>query len=210
MHYMQYHQWDKLPNKSIIDKAAIALISNGINVNTVKNGKEALEYIIKLIPPDALVMDGGSTTLKQIGFLDYLDDNFNKWKNLHKDIYSENDEIKRLTLRRTAVTADYFLGSVNAITIDGKLMLADRSGTRVSAYSFAAKKVIIVASANKIVDSLEMGRLRIIEHALPLEDKRMRNENNSFSAIAKWLIIEKEFIKDRITLIIITDEQLGF
>ncbi len=210
MHYMQYHQWDKLPNKSIIDKAAIALISNGINVNTVKNGKEALEYIIKLIPPDALVMDGGSTTLKQIGFLDYLDDNFNKWKNLHKDIYSENDEIKRLTLRRTAVTADYFLGSVNAITIDGKLMLADRSGTRVSAYSFAAKKVIIVASANKIVDSLEMGRLRIIEHALPLEDKRMRNENNSFSAIAKWLIIEKEFTKDRITLIIITDEQLGF
>ena len=207
---MQYHQWDKLPNKSIIDKAAIALISNGINVNAVKNGKEALEYIIKLIPPDALVMDGGSTTLKQIGFLDYLDDNFNKWKNLHKDIYSENDEIKRLTLRRTAVTADYFLGSVNAITIDGKLMLADRSGTRVSAYSFAAKKVIIVASANKIVDSLEMGRLRIIEHALPLEDKRMRNENNSFSAIAKWLIIEKEFIKDRITLIIITDEQLGF
>ncbi len=207
---MQYHQWDKLPNKSIIDKAAIALISNGINVNTVKNGKEALEYIIKLIPPDALVMDGGSTTLKQIGFLDYLDDNFNKWKNLHKDIYSENDEIKRLTLRRTAVTADYFLGSVNAITIDGKLMLADRSGTRVSAYSFAAKKVIIVASANKIVDSLEMGRLRIIEHALPLEDKRMRNENNSFSAIAKWLIIEKEFTKDRITLIIITDEQLGF
>ncbi len=207
---MQYHQWDKLPNKSIIDKAAIALISNGINVNTVKNGKEALEYIIKLIPPDALVMDGGSTTLKQIGFLDYLDDNFNKWKNLHKDIYSENDEIKRLTLRRTAVTADYFLGSVNAITIDGKLMLADRSGTRVSAYSFAAKKVIIVASANKIVDSLEMGRLRIIEHALPLEDKRMRDENNSFSAIAKWLIIEKEFIKDRITLIIITDEQLGF
>ncbi len=210
MHYMQYHQWDKLPNKNIIDKAAIALISNGINVNTVKNGKEALEYIIKLIPPDALVMDGGSTTLKQIGFLDYLDDNFNKWKNLHKDIYSENDEIKRLTLRRTAVTADYFLGSVNAITIDGKLMLADRSGTRVSAYSFAAKKVIIVASANKIVDSLEMGRLRIIEHALPLEDKRMRNENNSFSAIAKWLIIEKEFTKDRITLIIITDEQLGF
>ncbi len=207
---MQYHQWDKLPNKNIIDKAAIALISNGINVNTVKNGKEALEYIIKLIPPDALVMDGGSTTLKQIGFLDYLDDNFNKWKNLHKDIYSENDEIKRLTLRRTAVTADYFLGSVNAITIDGKLMLADRSGTRVSAYSFAAKKVIIVASANKIVDSLEMGRLRIIEHALPLEDKRMRNENNSFSAIAKWLIIEKEFTKDRITLIIITDEQLGF
>ncbi len=207
---MQYHQWDKLPNKNIVDKAASALISNGINVNAVKNGKEALEYIIKLIPPDALVMDGGSTTLKQIGFLDYLDDNFNKWKNLHKDIYSENDEIKRLTLRRTAVTADYFLGSVNAITIDGKLMLADRSGTRVSAYSFAAKKVIIVASANKIVDSLEMGRLRIIEHALPLEDKRMRNENNSFSAIAKWLIIEKEFIKDRITLIIITDEQLGF
>ncbi len=207
---MQYHQWDKLPNKNIVDKAASALISNGINVNAVKNGKEALEYIIKLIPPDALVMDGGSTTLKQIGFLDYLDDNFNKWKNLHKDIYSENDEIKRLTLRRTAVTADYFLGSVNAITIDGKLMLADRSGTRVSAYSFAAKKVIIVASANKIVDSLEMGRLRIIEHALPLEDKRMRDENNSFSAIAKWLIIEKEFIKDRITLIIITDEQLGF
>ena len=207
---MQYHQWDKLPNKNIVDKAASALISNGINVNAVKNGKEALEYIIKLIPPDALVMDGGSTTLKQIGFLDYLDDNFNKWKNLHKDIYSENDEIKRLTLRRTAVTADYFLGSVNAITIDGKLMLADRSGTRVSAYSFAAKKVIIVASANKIVDSLEMGRLRIIEHALPLEDKRMRNENNSFSATAKWLIIEKEFIKDRITLIIITDEQLGF
>ena len=207
---MQHYQWNKLPNKSIIDKTVNALISNGINVNVVKNSENALEHIIKLIPPNASVMSGGSTTLKQIGFLNYLNGNFNKWKNLHKNIYNENDEIKRLDLRRTAVTADYFLGSVGAITIDGKLMLTDRSGTRISAYSFAAKKVIIVASANKIVDSLEIGKLRIIEHALPLEDKRMRDENNSFSAIAKWLIIEKEFNKDRITLIIITDEQLGF
>ncbi len=207
---MQSDLWNKLPDKQVVDRAADALMSNGINVVIVKNGCDALEYIIKFIPAGSSVMDGGSTTLKQIGFLNYLNNKSRGWKNLHNDICNENDETKRLDLRRYAVTADYFLGSVNAILVDGKLMLVDRSGTRVSAYAFAAKHVIIVASANKIVDSFELGRLRIIEHALPLEDKRMKEENNSFSAIAKWLIIEKEFTKNRITLIIVTDEQLGF
>ena len=207
---MHENRWDSIPDKSIIDNTASMLANNGINTILFKSGKDALEYIIKHIPDNASVMNGGSTTLKQIGFVAYLDSNKHKWNNLHEGIYKETDDSKRLILRRASVNVDYFLGSVNAISIDGRLMLADRSGTRASAYAFAAKNVIIVASANKIVNSFEMGIKRIKEYALPLENERMKNEGNSGSAIAKWLIIEKEFTKDRITLLLITDEQFGF
>jgi len=133
-----------------------------------------------------------------------------KWKNLHEDILKEKDYGKQSDLRRKALTkTDYFLSSVNAITEDGKLVAVDASGSRVGALPFAAKKVLIVAGANKIVPNLEEAFNRIRNYVINLENERAMKVYGMKSGFGKWVIIEKESIPNRIKLILVK-EPLGF
>jgi hypothetical protein len=113
-------------------------------------------------------------------------------------------------LRRKSLTdADYFLASINAITEDGRLIAVDATGSRVGAFPFAAKKIILVAGEQKIVTDLEAGMKRIKEYVFPLENERMKKSYGMGSTFGKWVIIEREFIPQRITLILVK-EKLGF
>lgn len=81
-------------------------------------------------------------------------------------------EEERLVLMRKAMTADFFLSSVNAITMDGKMVSTDATGNRMAPIIFGPKKVIIVAGANKIVKNLDEAFRRIKEVAAPINVKR--------------------------------------
>jgi hypothetical protein len=45
-----------------------------------------------------------------------------EWKNLHAEILAETDPVKVFKLRRSALTADYFLTSVAGISEEGDLV----------------------------------------------------------------------------------------
>ena len=64
-------------------------------------------------------MSGSSTTLIEIGYEDFIKNGQSKWNNLHDTILSENDDEKRLELRRKSVAADYFISGANAIAQSG-------------------------------------------------------------------------------------------
>ena len=202
-------KWDELASSEIIDKTAEALTTRGIEVLVVDSGKNALEKIIEIIPANAEIASGSSTTLQQIGFADILKERKHKWKNLHEAILSEKDPQKRIDLRRKAVTADYFLGSVNAVAQTGELVACDASGSRVSAYPFAAKRLVLVAGAQKITPTLDDAMKRVREYVFSLEDKRSLEVYGAHSTFGKWVIIERERIIGRIILIIVK-EKLGF
>jgi hypothetical protein len=155
-------------------------------------------------------MSGSSTTLIQIGFSEMLKSGNHKWINLHKEILKETDKVKRSNLRRSSITnADYFLCSVNAITRDGKLVAVDASGSRVGALPFAAKSVLIIAGANKIVPDIESAFDRIKNYVINLENERALKVYGVKSSLNKWIIIEKESVLNRIKLILVK-EPLGF
>ena len=154
-------------------------------------------------------MNGSSTTLTEIGFTEYLKSGSHGWKNLHLLILEEKDPTQQLELRRKAASAEYFLGSVNAISKTGALIACDASGSRVTAYPFAAKKLILVAGTQKICDSLDEAMQRVRDYVFPLEDARALKAYGRNSSLGKWVIIEKEVIPDRITLILVK-EKLGF
>jgi len=59
-------------------------------------------------------MNGGSTTLEQIGFLEALKDGPYDW--LRPQVKAVNDPEERTRARRRATIADYFVGGINAIT----------------------------------------------------------------------------------------------
>lgn len=202
-------EWSKLPSEEDINQTVNAIRSRCINVVLVNNKEEALEKIKQMILKGSEVMAGSSTTLNEIGFTDYLKSGEHGWNNLHEEILKEKDLKMQGDLRRKSICAEYFLGSVNAISKNGELIACDNSGSRVGAYLFAAKNLILVVSVQKIADSLEDGMRRIREYVLPLEDARAKKAYGMGSNTSKWIIIEKEIFPNRTTLILVK-EKLGF
>jgi L-lactate utilization protein LutB len=163
------NKWSRVPSEEEIASAVLAIEARGIKVLRAKDGEAALEKIKEIIPSGAEVMNGSSTTLIEIGFDEFLNDGQHGWKDFHKTITSEDDKAKRDDLRRKAVAAEYFLSGVNAIAMTGELVSCDATGSRVGAWPFAAKSLILLAGVNKIVPTLEDALRRIREYAYPLE-----------------------------------------
>lgn len=203
-------EYIKIASDGTIKKVVESLKARNVHVVVVDTKEQALEEIKKLIPKGAQVMNGSSTTLNEIGFVDYLKEGKHGWDNVHADIVNEKDTVKQARLRKEAVLADYFLGSVHAITEAGQLMIASASGSQIPSYAFTSDNVIWVASANKIVVDREAGFRRIEDYVFPLENKRMQGVGYPGSTIGRVLIFEREIMPNRHLTLILVKEKLGF
>ncbi len=202
-------KWNRMPSQEEIASVVPAIEGRGIKVHREKSGEDALDKIKEIIPPGATVMNGSSTTLIEIGFEDLLHSGSHSWKDYHEVVTSENDAEKRGELRRKAVSSEYFLSGVNAIAMTGELVSCDATGSRVGAWPFAAKSLILVAGVNKIVPTLQDALQRIREYAYPLEDARSKKVYGTPSGIGKCVILANEKQSGRIALILI-DDNLGY
>jgi hypothetical protein len=203
-------RWSRMPTDEELAEAVDAISLRGIKVIVVNDAAEALEKVKSLIPEGAEVMNGSSTTLGEIGYTDYLKSGKHGWKNMHLDILSEKDPQKQGDLRRKGVTAEYFVSSVNAIAKTGELAGCDASGSRVGAFPFGAKKLILVSGVNKIVPDLAAALDRIRHYVYPLENVRARKVyGGGGSTMGKFVIIANEIQPGRITLILVK-ESLGY
>ncbi len=202
-------KWNALPSPDIVKKTAEAVEARGIRVLIAEDGDEALARLKNLIPPGSEVMNGSSTTLIEIGYQDLLESGKSGWKDLHAAVTAEDDAVKRLELRRRSVSAEYFISGANAIAQSGEIVACDATGSRVGAWPFAAKNLILVAGINKIVPFLPDAILRVWEYAYKLEDTRARRALGTPSMIGKCVILAHEKNPGRVTLILI-GEALGY
>ena len=203
--------YETIPSEETIAKTAEAIKQRGVEVFIVNDRKEALEKVKSLIPEGQTVMNGSSTTLDEIGFVDYLKSGNHGWKNLHEEILKEKDPAKQALLRKQAVLADYYLGSVHAIAETGELVIASNSGSQLPPIVFTSPNLIFVAGTQKIAPSLDAAMQRVREYVLPLEDKRMKDVGMGGSAISKLLIFEREqAFMGRKVRVILVNEKLGF
>ena len=187
----------------------------GIALAYCADGASAVAYLLSRIPAGATVMNGGSTTLEQIGFLAALENGPYEW--LRPRIKAVNDHDERIRMRRRAATADYFVGGVNAITASGEILNADGSGNRVAAYAFGAGKLFLVTGINKIVPDLAAAFDRLRNQAAMQECRHLakstpcaltgRCDNEACRGpdrqCGKVLIIENERIPGRICVVMI-------
>ena len=200
---------DELPDDETLEETVSNLEANGFEVAVVDTAEEALDAIKSQIPAGASVMNGHSTTLEEVGFDEYLGEGDHEWESLPDEIWSIDDDEKRQAARRESQTADYFLGGINAIAETGELVAADRSGSRIGAYPFAAGNVVIVSGANKIVPTLDDAFDRLESVAYPLENERAQEAYGVESAIAKQLVFRQELDEGRTTVVLVR-EQLGY
>ena len=100
---------------------------------------------------------------------------------------------------------DFMLGSVNAITEDGILIAASATASQIGPYANTAGKVILVAGSQKIVPDLDAAFKHIREHVQPWEESQVRKAANIGTFVDKILIVEREWINQRMTVILVRE-----
>lgn len=192
-------------------KTITSLMEKGYEVMFVKTGLEALDKIKELIPEGASIMNGSSTTLQQIGFIDYLKSNEHKWNNLHEKILEEKDADKQSKFRKESVLSDYYLGSVHALVNTGEFIIASNTGSQLPHIVYTSPNLIFVVSTKKIVKDKSEGLKRLEEYVVPLEDQRMQKAYGIGTTLNKVLIFMGENpMTNRKVKFILVDEDLGF
>jgi hypothetical protein len=106
-------------------------------------------------------------------------------------------------IRKLIAAPDFMLGSVNAITEDGILVVTSASSSQLGPYANTAGKVILVVGSQKIVPDLETALKRIRDYVLPWEDEQVRKVLPSGSFLGKTLIVEREGLEGRMTVILV-------
>jgi len=125
-------------------------------------------------------------------------------RTLALDRKTQGDQMRELRTRPA-----YIVGSVHAVTEDGRVLVASNSGSQIAAYAAGAGHVIWIVGAQKIVKDLDEGLRRIDEYSFPLEDVRLRGQYGIPSFVSKVLIINREWPAGRVTMILV-NEELGF
>jgi hypothetical protein len=204
-------KFDELAGQESIEKVATALKGHGINPIIVDNGKEAHKKVLELIPRGVSVMNGASRTLEQIGFIEHLKSGDHGWDNQHETILTEKDPAKQVKFRKQALLADYYLGSVHAVTEEGEFIVASNSGSQLPHLAYSSPNLILIVGTQKIVANLEEGMKRLKEYVVPLEDENMRQKYGVGTQLNKILIFKGEnpMLGRKVTMILVR-ERLGF
>jgi hypothetical protein len=202
------HKWNIPATDATIEKTVQALKDHGIEVIVVNNEQEAKEKALALIPKKAEVMTMTSETLRELGLEKELNES-GAYDSIKAKLMTMNRQIESNQMQKLGVAADYSIGSVHAVTEDGKVVIASNSGSQLPGYAYGSPHVLWIVGSQKLVKNLDDGIKRVYDYVLPLESERAHKAYGvDGSFVSKLLIFNKER-PGRITMIIIK-KVLGF
>lgn len=148
-----------------IEATLRSLRSRNLGAVFTENSEDARNKIVDLIPEDAAVGIGDSTTVAQIGIKEELKrrgvkvlDGFDRTR-VCASMKDYEEHHNRLV--RESTMCEVFLTGTNAVTQDGRLVNVDAAGNRVAGMFWGHPTTIIVVGRNKIVKNLDEAFRRI-------------------------------------------------
>ena len=153
--------------KKAYEAAANSLIKefgrHGMEACYCATKEEARDKVLSLIPEGSSVTWGGTESMAEAGVCeaivkgnyDFIDRKSAKTPEEARALYGK------------IVCADYFLTSTNAFTKDGMLVNIDGASNRVACIAHGPAHVIVLASMNKMCNSVEDAVKRVRTHACP-------------------------------------------
>ena len=187
-----------------IQKVAAALRANNIDSQVVDTGEEARRLVLGLISEGAEVHSGKSKTLQDVGLFQELFESAH-YDSLRARYIKMDRKTHAREIRKLIAGPDYMLGSVQAVTESGDLVIASASASQLGPYASGAGRLILLVGSQKIVRDLDEAMRRIEETVFPYEDALVRERMNISTFIGKVLIIRREWVDGRITVILVRD-----
>jgi hypothetical protein len=205
-------QWNSLASDESLTKTIDSLKNNGITAHVVNSADDAKKKVLDMLPKGAEVMQMTSITLDTIGITQPINES-GDYDSVRNKLNKLDREKNHLEMQRIGAAPEWALGSVQAVTEDGKVVIASNTGSQLPAYAYGSSHVIWVVGTQKIVPNLDDAMTRIYDYILPLETKRARKAYNlpdTFNSnVSKLLIVNKELNPERLTIIFVKEE-LGF
>jgi len=177
--------------------------------------EEALKRFNKLVPEGSEIGLSGSMTLSELGILDRVLTPAYKTINQYEQGISREESMHR---RDAGANADVFLSGANAVTYNGKIINFSAFGHRTAGVA-NAKKVVLFAGTNKLVENLDEAFDRIRNYTVPINSKRLNYQTPCLQELScheeichapdfvrmcnQALIIEGEVHPDRLFLVIV-------
>jgi hypothetical protein len=189
-------------SEETIQEVAERIRERNIEVAVVDDGAQARGLALERIPKGAEVYSAKSQTLKDTGIFEAIHD-AGQYDALRSRLMKMDRKTQGPEMRKLIAGPDYMLGSVNAVTEEGVLVAASATANQLGPYSNTAGKVILVVGSQKIVPDLEAALRRIRQYVLPWEDAQVRKVVPAGSFVGKILIIEREWVSGRMTVILV-------
>lgn len=185
-----------------LEDLAEKLPQRNFEVVIVDTGAEAKAEVLKRIPDGVTVNVGKSKTLEDAGiFAELMESDrydFIRKRTMKLDRMTQRDEI-----RKAWAAPDVMINSAHAVTEAGDIVITSASGSQLGPIASGAGKVILVIGSQKIVQDLDAAFRRIKEHVFPYEDARLREQMGVGTIIARTLILQREFMPGRTTVILV-------
>ena len=155
--------------EELMEKVIQGMEAGGFEVIRLRTAGEACQYILAHIPQGAVVGAGGSVSVRDTNALQEL---AARGHTVFSHTGAPPQEQPKI--RRSAMGADVYLTSVNAVTKEGQMVLVDGTGNRVAAVAFGPKTVFFVVSHSKVVDGgINTAIARIKKVACPQNARRL-------------------------------------
>ncbi len=198
-------EFTKLATEERIARVVKALEANGMKVLIAENGEEAKKLVLEMVPQGAQVYTNQSQTLDKLGLRDEFDKS-GRYDALRPKVFALDRKTQADEMRRLRSVPDYIIGSIQAITEKGQVMTSSFGGSQLAPYAYGAGKVIWIVGTQKLVKDLDEGFRRIEEYSYPLEDARLQAALGIHSAVGKTLIVNREVVPGRITIVLVKEE----
>ena len=133
-------------SEEMIQRVAERLRERNIEVVVVDDGDEVRKVVLERVPEGAEVHSGKSKTLQDAGIFDAIHD-ANRYDTLRPRYLKMDRQTQAREIRKLISGPDFMLGSVNAVTEEGVLVVASASSSQLGPYASTAGKVILVRQA---------------------------------------------------------------
>jgi hypothetical protein len=153
-----------------IEKTIESLNKKCFKAVYAKDAQDAVSYVLSQISKDESVGFGGSVTLFETGIADAL---VNRGNTVYSSELAARTGDDKAAPKVLGMTADVYMSSTNALTLEGDLVNIDGIGNRVAAMFYGPKKVIIVAGRNKLTANPHTAVARIKKVACPQNARRL-------------------------------------
>jgi hypothetical protein len=122
-----------------LERAAAGLHERGYAVHVVATAEEARKLVAELIPPDRAVFTASSETLRLSGITADVDDAEGR-RSVRREAGDLGDDVDARI--RLGALADAVVGSVHAVTEDGRMVVASASGSQLAPYASGARQAV--------------------------------------------------------------------
>lgn len=202
-------KWSNLPAKKTIEQTIEALKKNNIDAFLTETPEQAKKKFFEILPEGVEVLNNSSVTLDELGISKEITES-GKYNAVKNKLMAMDRKTQGREMQKLGAAPEWAVGSIHAVTKDGHVLIASKSGSQLPGYAYGADHIIWVVGAQKIVENTDEGIKRIYEHSLPLENERVKVAYGmEHSDVARILIINEEYAPGRSTVIFV-NRVIGF